>query len=88
MSEYTGLEISAHNVSEVFVNMALSSTSGLAVIPMQDILSLGGSARMNVPGVAAGNWLWRMSTDQLQSLTGEDSRIKARFKRSNRIYGR
>ena len=88
VSEYTGLEIRALNVSEVFVNMALSSTSGLAVIPMQDILSLGGSARMNVPGVAAGNWLWRMSTDQLQSLTGEDSRIKARIKRSNRIYGR
>jgi len=88
VSEYTGLEISAHNVSEVFVNMALSSTSALAVIPVQDILSLGEEARMNVPGVAAGNWLWRMSTDQLRTLTADDSGIKARLKRSNRLYGR
>ena len=88
VSEYTGLEISALNVSEVFVNMALSSTSALAVIPVQDILSLGEEARMNVPGVAAGNWLWRMSTDQLRTLTADDSGIKARLKRSNRLYGR
>ena len=34
--------------------------AGLAVAPMQDILALGNEARMNVPGVAEGNWLWRL----------------------------
>ena len=27
---------------------------------MQDLLELDGSARMNTPGKAAGNWQWRM----------------------------
>lgn len=39
---------------------AWASVAGLAVAPMQDVLGLGNEARMNVPGVAAGNWLWRL----------------------------
>ena len=35
------------------------------VIPMQDVLGLDGSARMNYPGTIGGNWLWRMKPDQL-----------------------
>ena len=27
---------------------------------MQDYLALGSEARINVPGVAEGNWQWRM----------------------------
>lgn len=36
------------------------SVAQLAVIPMQDVLGLGSEARMNRPGVANGNWEWRM----------------------------
>ena len=32
----------------------------LAVVPMQDYLNLGEEGRMNIPGVAGGNWSWRM----------------------------
>ena len=32
---------------------------------MQDILNLGGEARMNFPGTAGGNWTWRFSWDQV-----------------------
>lgn len=32
----------------------------LFLVPMQDYLSLGSKARMNVPGTAQGNWVWRM----------------------------
>lgn len=39
---------------------AWASVAGLAIAPMQDVLSLGDEARMNVPGVAAGNWQWRL----------------------------
>jgi 4-alpha-glucanotransferase len=28
--------------------------------PMQDLLGLGSSARMNAPGRPTGNWRWRM----------------------------
>ncbi|HXK24380.1 MAG TPA: 4-alpha-glucanotransferase [Myxococcota bacterium] len=39
--------------------LAWSSTAGLAIAPLQDLLSLGAEARMNVPGQSGGNWAWR-----------------------------
>lgn len=45
------------------VGLALSSTARLAVVPMQDLLGLDSSARMNTPGVAVGNWTWRAAPD-------------------------
>jgi 4-alpha-glucanotransferase len=45
------------------VRTTLASVAGFAVIPMQDLLGLGDSARMNTPGVPGGNWGWRMSDD-------------------------
>jgi 4-alpha-glucanotransferase len=41
------------------VRLALTSTARLAVVPAQDLLGLGSSARMNTPGVPDGNWTWR-----------------------------
>ena len=36
----------------------------LAVAPLQDVMGLGTEARMNVPGLADGNWGWRFRPDQ------------------------
>ena len=36
-----------------------------AIVPVQDILALPGSARMNVPGVAEGNWHWQLESGAL-----------------------
>lgn len=36
------------------------SNAVIAVAPMQDLLRLGGWARMNLPATTEGNWLWRM----------------------------
>lgn len=41
------------------VRAALSSVADMAVIPLQDVLQLDSSARMNVPGSSRGNWTWR-----------------------------
>ena len=38
---------------------ALASNAPLVMMPLQDILGLGDDARMNVPGVATGNWTWQ-----------------------------
>lgn len=43
----------------------LRSEAGWAVIPLQDVLGLGGQARMNTPGVAEGNWAWRFEAGDL-----------------------
>ncbi len=43
----------------------LHSASDTAIIPVQDILGLGNEARMNMPGLADGNWAWRLMPGQL-----------------------
>lgn len=50
-----------------FIRTAWSSVSVLACAPVQDVLGLGSTARMNIPGRAKGNWAWRLeSLDELQ----------------------
>jgi len=34
------------------------------VFPVQDVLSLGSEARMNMPSRAAGNWIWRLRENE------------------------
>ncbi|MDR2296185.1 MAG: 4-alpha-glucanotransferase [Clostridiales Family XIII bacterium] len=33
------------------------------MLPLQDLWCLGTDARMNTPGTAEGNWVWRASED-------------------------
>jgi len=47
------------------IRLAWSSPSALAIAPVQDLLDLGGDARMNIPGQASGNWRWRITDDVL-----------------------
>ncbi|MFM9834874.1 MAG: 4-alpha-glucanotransferase [Methylophilaceae bacterium] len=47
------------------VQMALATKANLAIIPMQDILGLDGSHRMNTPGTMENNWRWHFSWPQL-----------------------
>lgn len=39
---------------------ALATNANIAIIPVQDIMCLDGSARMNVPSTPDGNWKFRM----------------------------
>ena len=49
------------------MDLAWSSRAALAIAPLQDLLNLGGEARMNVPGRADGNWRWRIREGMLTS---------------------
>lgn len=42
------------------IEMLLQSEAEIVVLPAQDVLDLAGAARFNTPGVARGNWEWRM----------------------------
>jgi 4-alpha-glucanotransferase len=46
------------------IQTAFDSIANLAIIPMQDLLSLGQGQRMNTPGTIEGNWQWRLTDDQ------------------------
>lgn len=41
------------------------SVADLCIIPIQDYIVKGNEARINTPGVAAGNWQWRMKPNFL-----------------------
>ena len=43
----------------------MSSVADTAIAPVQDVLGLGGDARMNQPGRPEGNWSWRLRDGQL-----------------------
>jgi 4-alpha-glucanotransferase len=63
MNSYLGA--SGEDCVTDLVRAALMSVADTAIIPFQDILQLGGEARMNIPGTASGNWEWRFSWDML-----------------------
>ena len=67
----------------VMIRAALASKANTAIIPAQDLLELGSEARMNLPGIAQGNWGWRLQagvlteklSHRLRSLTVEYGRL-------------
>ena len=61
---------------------AFASVARLAVVPMQDVLALGGEHRMNRPGVADGCWRWRFRWDQV------GSGVAAHYRHLLELYGR
>ena len=52
-------------INWVLIRMAMASVSVIAIVPLQDVMGLDNSARMNTPGTATGNWGWRYSDPDL-----------------------
>jgi 4-alpha-glucanotransferase len=52
---------------ENFIELAWGSAARTAITPMQDVLGLDTEARMNTPGIAAGNWDWRFTWAQVRN---------------------
>ncbi len=63
MDRYTGP--SREPLNWRMIRLAFASPANLAIIPMQDVLGLGASARMNTPATVHGNWEWRLAARQL-----------------------
>ena len=54
----------------------------MAISPVQDFLGLGSEARINTPGVASGNWQWRLKQGVLNNELAE------RIAKLTKIYSR
>ncbi len=52
------------------IHTAYGSVADLAIVPVQDVLGLGSEARMNTPGIADGNWRWKLVPGQLEPGAG------------------
>jgi 4-alpha-glucanotransferase len=53
------------SVNQAMLRLLFSSVAFMAIVTMQDLLDLGDEARMNLPNTVGGNWIWRMTKDQL-----------------------
>ena len=58
---YLGAE-DGESARRTLLRCGQTSMAALFVAQMQDYLALGSEARINVPGVAGGNWRWRMAS--------------------------
>jgi len=54
------------------IKTIMQSCADTVIIPMQDILKLGSEARMNVPSVVGGNWLFRIKEEVLTNKLAEN----------------
>ena len=70
------------NVRRALLRCGMGSTAELFVAQMQDYLALGSEGRINVPGVAEGNWRWRMAPGAAAAGLAVDIR------RLTEVYGR
>ena len=64
------------------IRTALASVAETAIIPLQDLFSLGNDCRMNMPGSVGSNWSWRYAEGDL---TGT---LSNRLGELTELYGR
>ena len=50
---------SSESMPWILIRSAFASVACLAIVPMQDLMSLNSDHRMNIPGTSVDNWDWR-----------------------------
>lgn len=74
------LGVSGSDISWDMIRSVWSSVAVYAVAPMQDMLDLGGEARMNFPSRLGGNWEWRMGDNDMSET------LASRIREMNYLY--
>ncbi len=64
------------------IRTVYASHSKLCIMPIQDLLGYGSDTRLNTPGRADGNWQYRITKEQLDSID------RVSFKNLNTLYSR
>lgn len=85
---YIGHDIVPDDAAKYMTRLALASVADLAIIPIQDILGLDGSSRMNTPGECRGNWMWRLTQEEFEYFASDGSAEAYRLREMNSLYGR
>ncbi len=83
MLEYCGYDSPDwNNGYQSIIRTIFASHASTVILPIQDLLGYGSDTRLNIPGKADGNWQYRVTADQLNSID------KNRWRRLNYIYRR
>ncbi|MDZ7837793.1 MAG: 4-alpha-glucanotransferase [Actinomycetota bacterium] len=83
LAQYTGNHIDKDNVHAELMRLAMQSVAEACIIPMQDVLGLDSSARMNLPATVGHNWKWALCPQYRLDHTSAQ-----RLTDFTRIYGR
>lgn len=67
---------------DAIIKIMLASHADLLIMPIQDILHYGEDTRMNRPGLGEGNWSYRITWEQLNTIDRQQLRYW------NELYGR
>lgn len=79
---YANTSVTEKNIHDVLIRMVYASVAKTAIVPMQDILGLDETSRMNVPASTSKNWQWRLTSD---AYTREDSWLRQLATLYNRV---
>ncbi len=79
---YLGHEAKPEEIHWELTRLAMGSVADTAIIPLQELLGLDQSARMNRPARGNGNWKWRAPQDLLPE------EAASRFLEMTRNHGR
>lgn len=76
------LRVNGHDIAWDFIHAAFASVAQTAMIPIQDVLSLGSETRMNNPATTKGNWRFILQGDVFRP------EFAARLRDFADLYGR
>ena len=82
MLSYCGHRGEWQSGCDTILRTLLRTSAERVIFPIQDILGYGADTRMNTPGVAVGNWAYRVTADQLDGID------RGYWKWLMRMYGR
>lgn len=64
------------------IKKCFMSKADTVIIPMQDYLELDDKARMNVPGIDEGNWVWKLQGNELtKTLSKKINNLRKKYSR-------
>ncbi|GAA4411297.1 hypothetical protein GCM10023187_36920 [Nibrella viscosa] len=65
LDQYVGTAVREKDVHKVLARLIYGSVARIAMLPVQDVIGLDETARLNTPGSGENNWLWRLKPGQL-----------------------
>ncbi len=69
LQRFLGKDLMEEQIHWDIIQAAMRSGAETVIFPLQDVFGLDESSRMNLPGVAAGNWTWRISSADMDADT-------------------
>ncbi len=70
------------SISQGAIRALYASVADRVIFPIQDLMGFGNDTRLNTPGVAKGNWGFRITQEQLDALDA------AKFMEYAKVFGR